>query len=152
MSGGTAEPEGKGPTRVVAGILVENGRVLLTQRAFGQSFPFLWEFPGGKVEPGESPEAALVREFREEVGITIGDITPYDGIRYRDPAGRDIAVAFFKVGTYQGTPEPLEVGAVDWVAVSDLGGVDFIPANDRIVDRVRRDSGNTRADDGTAGA
>jgi 8-oxo-dGTP diphosphatase len=129
------------PTRVVAGILIENGMVLLTQRAPNQSFPFLWEFPGGKVEPGESPEAALIREFQEEVGLTIGECTLYDRIRYRDPRGRDIEVVFYRVGTYRGTPRPLDVGAVDWTGVSELGGIDFIPANDEIVRRLQREAG-----------
>jgi 8-oxo-dGTP diphosphatase len=137
---------GVGPTRVVAGILVENGRVLLTQRAPGQSFPHLWEFPGGKVEPGESPEAALIREFQEEVDITISGVTPYDAIRYRDPGGRDIAVAFYRVGAYRGSPRPLEVAAVEWVPVPDLGSVDFIPANQGIVERLRNEGGGTGRD------
>lgn len=131
---------GPGPTRVVAGILVENGRVLLSRRAPGQSFPHLWEFPGGKVEPGESPEDALVREFQEEVDIAIAGVTPYDAIRYRDPGGRDIAVAFYRVGSYRGSPRPLEVAAVAWVPVPDLGTVDFIPANQGIVERLRNES------------
>jgi 8-oxo-dGTP diphosphatase len=140
MNGERDRGAGEGAsTRVVAGILVRDGKVLLTRRTPSQSFPFLWEFPGGKIEPGESPQAALAREFREEVGITIGDCTPYDRIRYRDPRGRDIEVDFYRVGTYRGTPRPLEVGAVSWTALPDLEGVAFIPANASVVDRLLRE-------------
>ena len=74
------------PIHVVAGIVVESGRVLLAQRSRHRSFPLLWEFPGGKVEPGEQPEAALVREFREELGIEVEPAGIYTSIEY---SGRD---------------------------------------------------------------
>ncbi|MCZ6805309.1 MAG: NUDIX domain-containing protein, partial [Deltaproteobacteria bacterium] len=57
------------PTIVAAAVVVDNGRVLLTKRAEGQHLAGLWEFPGGKLDSGESPEEALVRECREECGI-----------------------------------------------------------------------------------
>lgn len=131
---GSSSPSSR--VHAVAGILLDEGRVLLTQRAEGQSFPRMWEFPGGKVEPGESPEEALIREFHEEVGITIAAPVPYDRIHYRGPGGRDITVDFFRVGSFRGVPRALEVAAVAWVALGDLAEVDFIPANELIVRRL----------------
>jgi 8-oxo-dGTP diphosphatase len=63
-----SDPAGR-PLRVVAAVVVQDGRMLLTQRPPGGVFPLMWEFPGGKIEAGESAEAALVRELREELGV-----------------------------------------------------------------------------------
>ena len=66
---------------VVAGLILGEGRVLITQRRADQALPLQWEFPGGKVEPGEAPVAALVRELREEIGVEVADL------RWVPPAG-----------------------------------------------------------------
>ncbi|MGH9444005.1 MAG: (deoxy)nucleoside triphosphate pyrophosphohydrolase [Thermoanaerobaculia bacterium] len=65
------------PLLVAAGILIRDGRVLLARRPAGSHLAGLWEFPGGKVEPGESPERALVREIREELGLEISRFRPF---------------------------------------------------------------------------
>jgi 8-oxo-dGTP diphosphatase len=125
--------------RVVAGIVVEAGRVLIAQRPHPQSFALRWEFPGGKMEPGESPEHALDREFQEELGIRIQAVREYGEIRYSDPSGRDLRVQFFLARRREGTARPVQVEAVDWVEAADLPEVDFIPANREIVSRVVED-------------
>jgi len=122
---------------VVAGILLEEGEVLLGRRTAGQAFPLQWEFPGGKVEPGETPEAALVREFREEVGIAIevGDL--YDEIEYDRPdRPLRIRVRFYLARRLSGVPRPLEVAEVAWVRLEDLPAMDFIPFNRSVVGRL----------------
>ena len=74
MNAGASPSE---PVLVAAGILVRDGRVLLARRPDGKHLAGLWEFPGGKVEPGDSPEAALVRELREELGLEISRFRPF---------------------------------------------------------------------------
>jgi 8-oxo-dGTP diphosphatase len=124
---------------VVAGIVAEGTRVLVAQRPHYQSFPLQWEFPGGKIEPGETPQAALVREFHEELGVHIRVTGFYAEIRYAGAGGRDIHVSFHRAAIVSGEPEPLQVASVRWVEAADLGAVDFIPANRPVVARLERE-------------
>ena len=117
------------PVHVVAGILVEGDRVLLAQRSRHRSFPLLWEFPGGKVESGETNEAALAREFQEELGIEVAPISVYGHIAYTGTEDREVRVVFFRVRRTAGEPMPLDVEAVDWFTASRLKQLDIIPAN-----------------------
>ena len=122
--------------RVVAGIVVEGDRVLIAQRPHPQSFALKWEFPGGKIEAGESTEEALDREFQEELGVGVESLGEYGVIRYRDPGGRDLEVRFLLARRTTGDPMPLEVEAVSWMPADRLSEVDFIPANREIVERL----------------
>lgn len=124
------------PIEVVAGIVVQGGRVLIAQRRADQSFPLQWEFPGGKRERGESAQAALDREFREELGIGVAALGPYEEISYRDPAGILVRVAFLRARKRRGEPRPLQVAAVEWVDADRLQALEFIPHNREIVDRL----------------
>jgi 8-oxo-dGTP diphosphatase len=139
MKGRRAPRPGEGPVRVAAGIVIEDGRVLVAQRPLLQSFPLQWEFPGGKVEPGETPEAALVREFEEELGVTVRPGERYAEIRYVGVAGREIHVEFFRAARVRGEPRPLQVADVRWVEGDALDEVDFIPANRPVVSRLRKE-------------
>jgi mutator protein MutT len=129
----------KAAIAVVAGILIEGGKVLVSQRLPGQAFPLEWEFPGGKVERGESSAVALAREFREELGIDVEAIgaEPFGTIRYRGPSGRDVEVRFYRARRRGGEPEPLGVADVRWVAGKDLEAMPFIPHNREIVRRLQ---------------
>lgn len=115
--------------QVVAGILVEGDRVLLAQRSRHRSFPLLWEFPGGKVEPGETQEAALIREFQEELGIEVRPIEVHSRITYVGNEGREVRVLFFRVRRTLGEPMPLDVEAVNWFTAPELHTLAIIPAN-----------------------
>lgn len=125
------------PIPVVAGILIENRKILVTQRTEEQNFPLMWEFPGGKVEAGESLEQALAREFEEEVGIEVRSLGFYDRMIYSARKGRILDVTFLLAARMGGAPRPLEVNAVRWVEAEELDAVDFIPANEKIVKRLK---------------
>jgi 8-oxo-dGTP diphosphatase len=123
-------------TTVVAGIIMRDSRVLICQRKRDGSTPLKWEFPGGKVEPGETLETALVRELFEELSI-------------RATIGREIWRTTYH---YPGKPEPLlvvfnlaDAGSqipkmdlasfeqIAWVPPADLGKYDFLPANAELI-------------------
>src|ERR1700720_4210007 len=112
---------------VVAVALVDaDGRILLAQRPAGKSMAGLWEFPGGKVEPGETPEAALARELEEELGIHAqidGEITRYE---YQYAGRPPILLIFYRVTTFAGEPRNLEFAQILWVAPEQLPDYDFL--------------------------
>src|SRR5215475_10023251 len=102
---------------VAAGIVIERGRVLLSRRKKGSHLAGLWEFPGGKVEAGEDPRAALRRELDEELGIDaeIGEIVDVTFHRY-DDADKAVLLLFFEATRLAGSPEPraIDVAEVGW--------------------------------------
>ena len=112
--------------RVVAGIIVKDASVLICQRKAGQQYAGKWEFPGGKVEPGEQPRAALARELQEELGIsaTIGEeITRYE---YTYPGRALIEIVFYKVDEFQGEPQNLIFEQIRWETIVNLPEYDFL--------------------------
>ena len=112
--------------RVVAAIIVKNKSVLICQRKAGQQYAGKWEFPGGKVEPGEELRAALERELREELGIdaTIGpEITRYE---YTYPGRAPIQIVFYKVGEFEGEPRNLIFEEIRWETIVNLPAYDFL--------------------------
>ncbi len=125
-----------GPVLVVAGVLVRAGRVLLTQRQAGTHLAGTWEFPGGKIEPGESPEAALVRELREEIGleVTVGPVLEVTFWRYPN---KDVLLLFYRVEAGPEAVQNLQVAAHAWVDAVGLGGYTFPPADGPVLARVR---------------
>src|SRR5581483_3889902 len=112
--------------QVVAAILERDGRILIGQRRPGQSHPLQWEFPGGKVEVGETPQQALARELEEELGIseTAGEeIARYP---YTYPGKSAIELIFFRVTSFQGEPRNLVFQDLRWEPRSQLGALDFL--------------------------
>src|SRR4051812_42504790 len=109
------------PVLVAAGVIIERGRVLLSQRKSGTHLEGAWEFPGGKVEPGEDPRAALARELTEELGIDaiVGDAVEVTFHRYPK---KDVLLLFFAASLRPGSPEPraIDVAAVRWAEASEL--------------------------------
>ena len=122
---------------VSAAVLVEGGRVLLTQRKRGAHLEGLWEFPGGKVEPGEDPRDALVRELREELGIeaTVGDVVEVTFHRY---AEKCVLLLFYEATRTAGSPEPqpLDVAAFEWAGPAELDPSRFPPADVAVLRKV----------------
>jgi 8-oxo-dGTP diphosphatase len=112
--------------QVVAAILESNGRTLIGQRTARQSHPLKWEFPGGKVEPGETPEQALARELEEELGIR-GAAGP-EIMRYLHtyPGKDPIQLIFFRVTSFEGVPQNRIFHEMRWEPADALGSFDFV--------------------------
>jgi 8-oxo-dGTP diphosphatase len=123
---------------VAAGIVIERGRVLLTQRKQGAHLAGAWEFPGGKVEPGEDPRAALVRELREELGIetAAGDVIEVTFHRY---AERAVLLVFYRAERLASSADPraIDVAALRWAGANELDDREFPPADVTILEKVR---------------
>ena len=107
-----------------------DGRILLAQRPPGKSMAGLWEFPGGKVEPGETPEAALIRELREELGIDTQTacLAP---MTFASHAYADfhLLMPLFACRRWQGVPQPREGQALAWVRANALRSYPMPPAD-----------------------
>jgi 8-oxo-dGTP diphosphatase len=126
---------------VAAAVLLESGRVLLTQRKVGAHLEGKWEFPGGKIEPGEDPRDALRRELKEELGIetTVGEIVDVTFHRYEE-ADKAVLLLFFLASRTPSSPEPraLDVAAFDWAAREKLDPALFPPADVAVLAKVRK--------------
>jgi 8-oxo-dGTP diphosphatase len=124
---------------VSAGVILEGGRVLLTQRKAGSHLAGLWEFPGGKVESGEDPRDALARELFEELGIlvTVGEIIDTTFHRYEE-ADKAVLLLFFEAKRTPASPPPqaLDVAALLWADTADLAPEKFPPADVTILHKV----------------
>ncbi len=126
------------PIAVVAGVIRrDDGRLLITQRLADDTLGGYWEFPGGKVEPGEELRAALQRELVEELGLQteIGAEIQHFIHAYPD---RDVRLHFFEVRILSGEPQKLEVADLRWVTVDELLDYQFPEADRPLLDQLRR--------------
>src|SRR3954469_20160303 len=112
--------------QVVAGILERQGRILICRRTAHQSHPLKWEFPGGKVETGETPEAALTRELHEELGITDAAGDEIQRYEYVYPGKHPIELIFIRVTRYNGEPANLIFDEIRWERPASLVKFDFV--------------------------
>lgn len=119
------------PLFVVAVALIDaDGRVLLQQRPPGKSMAGLWEFPGGKVEPGETPEAALVRELHEELGIETHESCLAPATFASEPLGeRQLLLLLYVCRKWKGVPEPRHATALTWVRPAQMYALAMPPAD-----------------------
>lgn len=123
---------------VTAGILRDGDRILICQRKAGGRFGLKWEFPGGKVEPGEAPQVCLRRELAEELGIDAEVGTQIHRTDYRYPDGYLVRLLFFRIARYAGVPENREFERLVWARPEELLGFDFLEADREVVDRLAR--------------
>ncbi len=114
--------------RVVAALIRQNSKVLLTQRWPGKHLALTWEFPGGKVEAGESDEEALRRELKEELGIEV-DIGTCCFETYHGYGSREVHLLIYRCHIRSGTPEAIDVKAVEWADQRALLERNFPPAD-----------------------
>lgn len=128
------EPAPETPTRVAIGLIGRAGRYLIRQRPPlpGSPMPGYWEFPGGKCEPGESPEQTARREILEEVGLSIEVVRLRRLIEHRYPHGF-VALHFFDCLTTDPAAEPDPLTGFRWVDAAALPSYQFPGANDPIV-------------------
>jgi len=111
---------------VVAAILERDGKILICRRRPEQSHGLQWEFPGGKLEEGESPAAALARELKEELGIEDSLGQQIDSYEYTYPGKKPIRLYFFRVQSYRGEPQNLIFHEMRWEARQKLAQFDFV--------------------------
>ncbi|MCS6838273.1 MAG: (deoxy)nucleoside triphosphate pyrophosphohydrolase [Bdellovibrionaceae bacterium] len=105
---------------VVAGILVKGGLVLVGQRPDSQSLGGVWEFPGGKIERGEQPQAALIRELREELGIEVLEVSPVQMVQTHSYGYTNILILFYLVRYWRGEVQPRHHTSLEWVTPQEL--------------------------------
>lgn len=128
-------------TRVVdvaAGLVFRAGRLLITQRPQGTHLGGLWEFPGGKLESGETFENALVRELDEELAIDVDVGELVEAITHDYPE-KSVHLKFFRCRLRAREPHPHEVAAFAWVSRDELNDHQFPAADARLLDRLRAD-------------
>ncbi len=125
--------------RVVAAVIRDGSRIFATQRGYG-NYKDWWEFPGGKIEAGETPEQALKREIEEELDteIKVGDFI--DTIEYDYPEFH-LSMDCFWCEIVEGEPKLLEAEAAKWLKKEELDSVRWLPADITIIEKIRQDLG-----------
>ncbi len=120
---------------VVAGLLVKEGRLLIARRPFGKHMAGKWEFPGGKIERGESPEAALERELLEELGIRTQTGRIYHAVAHSYPE-KDVLLLFYRSTLLSGEPCAIEEAEVRWIEEQELQNFDWAQADQPVIERL----------------
>lgn len=128
----------RAPLLVSAGVIHCNGEILVGQRRKSDRHPLKWEFPGGKVEYGESPRQALVRELREELQIEAKIGSELARYEYDYPSGSRVHLLFFAVRGFQGEPRAKVFEQICWIEVQSLPKLDFLEGDMDFVRRLAR--------------
>jgi 8-oxo-dGTP diphosphatase len=122
---------------VVAGIIRREKKVLLGQRPLGKSLAGLWEFPGGKIELGETPEQALRRELKEELDLDV-EVGPLKVVTSHNYGDTGVVLIFYEVNYWRGEPKPLYHADLKWVGSKELRekAVELPEANRTVLDQL----------------
>ena len=123
-------------TTVVAAIIERAGQVLIAKRKNLGHHPLKWEFPGGKVEPGETPEAAVIRELHEELGIAAHIDRELMRYEYQYPGRSRILLIFYRVVDFDGVPRNLDFEEIRWEQPGRLNGYDFLEGDTDFIARL----------------
>ncbi len=121
---------------VVAALIWDGDRFLICQRPAHKARGLLWEFVGGKVEPGETKEQALVRECREELNVELDVGTPFMEVTHQYP-DLTVHLTLFLAAIRQGTPQMLEHNDIRWITVSEIPQYEFCPADVEILENIQ---------------
>jgi 8-oxo-dGTP diphosphatase len=119
--------------RVVAALIVHDGKILVCQRTRHQTMPLKWEFPGGKIEEGEQARGALERELEEELGIHATIAEEAARIRHQYRSGSSVDLRFYVVREYRGKLENRIFRDMQWARPADLPSFDFLEADLKLV-------------------
>lgn len=121
------------PIDVVAGIVVRDGKILITRRKAGSHLGGFWEFPGGKLEPGENWGDGLIRELREELGIEV-EVGPLRFETVHEYPTKAVHLRFYECRLVAGEPQPLDCDAVEWVTPDSLNRYEFPEADRKLIE------------------
>ena len=121
--------------KVAAAIILDEGKIFATQRRYGE-FAGGWEFPGGKLEPGESAEAAVVREIKEELGVVVEPLELFDTVEYDYP-NFHLSMDCFICQIKEGRLELREHSAAKWLTKETLDSVNLLEADQGLVEKLK---------------
>ncbi|MBQ7099593.1 MAG: (deoxy)nucleoside triphosphate pyrophosphohydrolase [Oscillospiraceae bacterium] len=124
-------------TDVVAALIWEGDRFLACQRPANKARALLWEFVGGKVESGETPEEALIRECREELDITVVPRDVFLTVIHEYP-DLTVKLTLFNASIAAGTPKALEHNDIRWITVEEIDALEFCPADEEILKKLKQ--------------
>lgn len=123
-------------TEVVAALIWERNKFMICQRPAHKARGLLWEFVGGKVEPGESKEQALIRECQEELAITLNVGEVFMDVTHEYP-DLTVHLTLFHATIQKGVPQKLEHNDIRWIAVDEIDRYEFCPADVEILKRLK---------------
>ena len=123
-------------TEVVAALIWDGERFMACQRPAHKARGLLWEFVGGKVEPGETKEEALIRECREELGVSLAVGEVFLDVVHAYP-DLTVHLTLFEAAIVEGVPQKLEHNDIRWITVDEIGQYEFCPADHVILDKLR---------------
>lgn len=124
-------------TQVVAALIWDGDRFMACQRPAHKARGLLWEFVGGKVDPGETKEQALIRECREELNVTVSVGEVFMEVVHAYP-DLTVELTLFNAAIAQGVPEKLEHNDIRWITVDEIDQYDFCPADTEILERLKK--------------
>jgi len=124
-------------TEVVAALIWDNNKFMICQRPAHKARGLLWEFVGGKVEPGETKEQALIRECQEELDVTLDVGEVFMGVIHKYP-DLTVHLTLFNASIRKGTPQKLEHNDIRWITADEIDQYEFCPADTEILKKLKK--------------